>query len=242
MQSVLPSLTELSNATKALFTAFLITIGFGYVVALFWLYSSDIHPYLAQGMTVVQGLQMKYHGARGTTRLEAMLDGPMANNATPQQREQIIQWIHDGATAAGFEKVKPIFTTVCAACHGGNVASIAPLTNYQQVRKMVVLDDGTSFAALARVSHIHMFGISLIFLLTGGIFSLSRLNSTAKVCILVMPYVAIWADIGSWWLTKLDPVFAFVVLIGGALMGASLAVQILLPLWQMWMRPSSLAS
>lgn len=236
-QLLLPSLAHLSNATKALFTAFLITIGFGYMVALFWLYSADIKPYESQGLSVMQGLQLKYHGARNRTRLEEMLNGPMAMNATAQQREAIIDWIHDGATVAGFEKVKPIFTTACAQCHSGNVPGIPPLMTYQQVRKMVVFDTGTSLAELARVSHIHLFGISLIFLATGVIFSLSQMNLVLKLCILVMPYVAIWADIGSWWLTKFDPVFAFIVLIGGALMGASLALQIFVPLWQMWMRP-----
>ncbi|HTX04691.1 MAG TPA: hypothetical protein VMD06_02600 [Steroidobacteraceae bacterium] len=236
-QSVLPSLAQLSHATKALFTAFLITIGFGYLVALFWLYSADIKPYESQGLSVVQGLQLKYHGARNRTRLEEMLNGPMAMNATPQQRAAIIDWIHDGATVAGFEQVKPIFTTTCAVCHNGKIAGIPALINYQQVRKTVVFDSGTSMAELARVSHIHLFGISLIFLATGVIFSLSQMNLLLKLCILVMPYVAIWADIGSWWLTKFDPIFAFVVLIGGALMGASLALQIFVPLWQMWVRP-----
>ncbi len=237
-----PSLGELSAATRALFSAFLITIGFGYLSALFLLYSAEIQPYTAQGISMVQGLQMKYHGNRGTTRLEAELKGSMAPYATPAQRDEIIQWIHDGATAAGFEKIKPILASACAKCHGGNVGSIAPLVTYQQVRKMVVFDDGQSFAQLASDSHIHLFGMSFIFLLTGAIFSLSRLNATAKLCILVMPYAAIWADVGSWWLTKLQPFFAYVVLIGGTLMGISMAVQIVLPLWQRWIRPAAAAA
>ena len=239
-QAMLPSLGRLSLPTRALFSAFLITIGFGYVAALFWLYSTDIRPHVTMRMNVVQGLAMKYHGTRGMTRLESMLNGAMANNATPQQREEIFQWIHDGATVAGFAKVQPIFTTACAACHSAKSGlPIPPLTNYQEVRKEVVFDDGDSFADLARISHIHLFGISLIFVMTGLIFSLSRIGTMVKSWILVLPYVAIWADIGSWWLTKLDPVFAYVVLLGGALMGASLALQIAIPLWEMWMRSSS---
>lgn len=190
-------------------------------------------------MTVVQGLAMKYHGARSMTRLESMLNGAMANNATPQQRQEILQWVHDGASAEGFAKVQPVFMTACAACHSAKSGlPIPPLTNYQEVRKEVVFDDGDSFADLARVSHIHLFGISLIFVMTVLIFSLSRIGTIPKSWILVLPYVAIWADIGSWWLTKLDPPFAYVVLVGGALMGASLALQILIPLWEMWVRTS----
>ena len=36
------------------------------------------------------------------------------------------------------------------------------------------------------------------------------------------------------WFTRLDPLFAYVVIIGGGLMGISVAFQILLSLYQMW--------
>jgi hypothetical protein len=49
-------------------------------------------------------------------------------------------------------------------------------------------------------------------------------------------------DIGSWWVTKYySPVFAYVVLLGGAFMGLSLACQILLSLWEMWIEPLTAA-
>jgi hypothetical protein len=43
-------------------------------------------------------------------------------------------------------------------------------------------------------------------------------------------------DIGSWWFTKIEPFFAYTVITGGVLMGISLAVQILLPLYEMWFK------
>jgi hypothetical protein len=45
-------------------------------------------------------------------------------------------------------------------------------------------------------------------------------------------------DIGSWWATKYyDPLFAYIVIIGGAFMGLALACQILISLWDMWIGP-----
>jgi hypothetical protein len=79
---------------------------------------------------------------------------------------------------------------------------------------------------LAKVSHIHLFGISMMFLLTGAIFSLSVTPIWFRVTVLVIPYLAIIMDIGSWWATKYyDPVFAYIVLIGGAFMGLAMACQ-----------------
>ena len=91
---------------------------------------------------------------------------------------------------------------------------------------------------LARVSHIHLFGISMMFVLTGAIFSLSATPIWFRVTVVVIPYLAIIMDIGSWWATKYyDPVFAFIVLIGGAFMGLAMACQILVSLWDMWIAP-----
>ena len=86
------------------------------------------------------------------------------------------------------------------------------------------------------MSHVHLFGISIIFLLTGGIFALSAIGAKWRLLIIAVPYIAIWADIGSWWLAKVYSVFAYVVLLGGALMGVALAAQILISLWEMWFK------
>ena len=83
--------------------------------------------------------------------------------------------------------------------------------------------------------------IPFIFLLTGGIFALSEVSVRPRVAILILPYVAIWADIGSWWMTKYLPIFSWVVLVGGGIMGLMLAAQILVSLWEMWFKKSSMA-
>jgi hypothetical protein len=80
----------------------------------------------------------------------------------------------------------------------------------------------------------------MMFLLTGAIFSLSVTPVWFRVIVLVVPYLAIIMDIGSWWATKYyDPVFAYIVLIGGAFMGLAMACQILVSLWDMWVAPLS---
>jgi hypothetical protein len=237
------TLATLSLPMRALFTCFLLTIGFGYVAALTYTYFADIQPHQQMGMSVVEGLGMKYHGQRGNTRLEAALHGPMADRGTAPDRQAMIDWAQKGATVEGYATVKPLFDKDCAMCHSPKSGlPVPPLTSYEEVRKVVQVDTGESFSQLARVSHIHLFGISIIFLLTGGIFALSALSAKWRVLIIAVPYFMIWADIGSWWIAKYYPVFAYVVLVGGGLMGLALAAQIFIPLWEMWFgkRPAAL--
>jgi hypothetical protein len=133
----------------------------------------------------------------------------MADRIDPDDRDRVLHWIRDGSREAGYEAVKPIFDKSCVACHNpGFGLPVPPLTSFQQVQKVTQIDAGPSIAQLARVSHVHLFGISIIFLLTGTIFSLGGTPLWLRVSLVVIPYVAILADIGAWWLTKFIPLFA----------------------------------
>jgi hypothetical protein len=234
------TLRRLPIAFRALFSSFLILIGVGYLMALSYMYLVVIEPHQQMGEGLVAGISDEYHGsATGNTLLESALMGPMADKLSDADRSRILQWIHSGAKAGAYSQVEPIFAKNCVGCHMANATSIPPLTSFEAVQKVTGVDTGTSIADLAEVSHIHLFGISIIFLLTGAIFALSETPTWVRVSLVVVPYLTILMDIGSWWLTKyLDPAFfAYVVVAGGACMGLALGAQILIALWEMWIKP-----
>ncbi len=234
------SLRSLPIAFRALFSSFLILFGVGYLMALSYLYLVVIEPHQQMGQGLVAGISDEYHGMpKGAPLLESALLGPMADKLSSADRTRILNWIKAGATIEGYRQVEPIFTNNCIMCHMANARSIPPLTNFEDVQKVAVADTGTSLTDLAEVSHIHLFGISIIFLLTGAVFALSTTPIWVRVSLVVIPYLTILMDIGSWWLTKyLDPAFfAYVVVIGGAGMGLALAAQIFISLWEMWIEP-----
>ncbi len=231
------TLRTLTTPMRALLTCFLLTIGIGYIMALFYLFLVDIDPHQKTGMNVVDGLSMKYGGQPDKTRLEAALLSSMADRLDYGDKQEIIRWIRGGATANGYEKVQPIFEENCVACHSAaSGLPVPPLTTLEEVQKVTQVDTGASISQLARVSHVHLFGIGIIFLLTGAIFALSGVSEKWRIVIIILPYVTIWADIVAWWATKYQPVFAYVVLIGGGFMGLALLLQILIPLWEMWFK------
>jgi len=229
------TLGGLPRALRSLLSAFLITIGLGYLSAITYLFLTEIDPHQKMGQSAVQAIEMKYRGSPSGSRLEAALTGAMADKASPQEKDQIVKWVRAGAPQSGYGAVKPIFDRNCVACHSASSGTpLPPLDTYQAVQALTATDTGESIARLARVSHIHLFGLSFIFLLTGAIFSLSRGDRAFKTIVVVLPFLSIWADIGSWWITHYVGFFAWVVLVGGAMMGLALAVQILVSLWQMW--------
>jgi hypothetical protein len=222
---------------RVVFTLFLLTIGLGYLLALFYLFLVEIEPHRKMGIGLVQSTIIKYYGKRDETKLEAAVKGRMGENITEAERKEIIEWIRSGAKEDSFVKVQPIFLNNCVSCHSSESGlSIAPLANYEEVSAYTDIDLGQSIKSLARVSHIHLFGMSFIFFLTGMIFAFSEINKLLRLIILALPFLAIWTDILSWWVTKYQPFFAYTVIIGGTFMGMALAAQIFISLYEMWIK------
>jgi hypothetical protein len=201
------------------------------------MYLFVIKPHQQMGQSLVTGMIDYYHGLpHGQPLLESALMGPMADKISEADRAVVLQWIHNGANAADYSQVERIFARDCAGCHMANAKSIPPLASFDDVQQVTQADTGTSIDDLAETSHIHLFGVSMIFLLTGAVFALSDTPVRFRVFLVVVPYLGILMDIGSWWFTKyLDPeVFAYVVIGGGACWGLALAAQIFISLWEMW--------
>ncbi|MEE9204967.1 MAG: hypothetical protein V3U08_08100, partial [Nitrospirales bacterium] len=179
---------------------------------------------------------VKYYGKREGSRLEAALEGAMGDYVTQAQKKQIARWIKEGAGEAEFVNIQPILNEACVSCHNPeSEMPIPPLTSYAEVSPYTALDLGQSIKSLVRVSHIHLFGMSFIFMLTSFIFAFSEVSRLIRSALIAVPFLAIWLDIGSWWFTKYEPLFAYIVIIGGALMGLSLAGQIGISLYHLWL-------
>lgn len=233
------TLRTLPLPLKVLATVLLLTLGLAYLFAVVYLYLQDIGPHRQNGVGLVNSVIIKYYGKRDVTRLEASLEGSMGEYVSLDEKEQIIQWIRQGAREAEFANIQPILERGCGSCHGADSGmGLAPLRTYAETVEYTSVDLGKSLLALVRVSHIHLFGMSFIFGLSGLIFAYSQTPPMFRSVLIAIPFIAIWLDIGSWWFTKYAPLFAYTVIIGGAFMGLALAGQIGISLYEMWfLRP-----
>lgn len=227
--------SDISTSEKILNTVFLLTIGLGYIMALINMY------YTHQGRDGKPGLSIEdivimYHGSNTQTRLGSAINGIMEPNLKyKSDKEVILKWIHDGAEKAEYENnVAPILNRDCTHCHNPSTnPSLPDLTDFAGVSK-VAHAGGASLPVLVRVSHIHLFGIAFILYFIGRIFLLCDINVYVKRVAVVIPFAAMLLDVLSWFITKSISGFAYVVVLSGALMGLSMAVQILLSIYQMW--------
>ncbi|MFQ5773644.1 MAG: hypothetical protein ACE5GS_03915 [Kiloniellaceae bacterium] len=227
--------TEFPLSMRTLFTGTLIVLGIGYLFAMLYIYESHAGRDGKPGLSV-EDLAIAYGGSKQATKLEAALLGPMSGMLPPDERGSIIGWVRRGVDRQEYEaRIKPIIDRRCLACHDGSNPHIPNLDGYKELSAMAQLDTGMSVFTLVRVSHIHLFGITFIFFIMGLIFSHAFVRPVwFKSVVIATPFVAIVLDVGSWYLTKLNPAFAWVVIIGGALMGLSFAFQWIVSMYQIW--------
>ena len=231
------SFRDCTISLKLLFTCFLLTIGSAYLMALSYLYLTHSGLDGGKGLTV-QDIAISYYGNRSGTRMEAMLRGPMQIYSKPLDTALLVDWLQSGATKSGYDAIAhPILQNDCFACHSGDNAkrmNIPDYSTYEGLANVIKSNPGASVESLVRLSHIHLFGIGIMLFAVGYIFSYAVLNKWLKWTLVILPFASVLADILCWFLTKWDPVYAYVVLISGGIMGAALAAQILISLYQIW--------
>lgn len=96
-----------------------------------------------------------------------------------------------------------------------------------------------AFLFALKFTHIHIFGMSSIFILMGFLVIFLDLSQKARIWLVLLPFIGIIIDLASVWLKLfVDPVFFWLHIPGGALFGVVFAVDATLMLHQMWGIPS----
>ena len=96
-----------------------------------------------------------------------------------------------------------------------------------------------AFIYALKFTHIHIFGMSAIFILMGILVLFLDLSQKTRIWLIVLPFIGVVFDLASVWLKLfVDPVFFWLHIPGGALFGTVFAVDAVLMLWQMWGNPS----
>lgn len=222
---------------KVLFTGYLCTVGIGYLFALIQILFTHGMADGKFGLSI-DDIVYSYYGNRSGTVLEQKLNGSMKDNAPELERFKIMEWVRDGADADDYKDdgIDKIIESRCVMCHNKEASGIPDFSKLEPLKALTEQDTGATFASLTRISHIHLFGISFIFMFVGLIFSFAETTTTQYKCIAIgMPYAFLIADILSWWLTKIHPMFAWLVIFAGMGMGVSFIFMWVTAILEMWL-------
>jgi hypothetical protein len=233
--------SEYPRSLRVLYTSALMVLGLAYLFAMVQTYMSHAARDGKPGLSI-EDLIIAYSGNKENSKLEAALKGPMIDMISPEDAATISAWIHKGAEESAYiETIKPIIDGNCLSCHHGMNPHIPNLKKFDEIQALAATDTGASIYTLVRVSHIHLFGLTFIFFIMGLVFSHALVRPVWFKCMVIaLPFGAIVLDIGSWYLTKVNPNFAWIIYVGGIGMGLSFAFMWVTSVYQMWfMKPPS---
>lgn len=228
------TLSQLSMTYKVLYSGFLLTIGLGLLMAGAQIMLTHGKADGKAGLSI-NDIVYSYYGNRSGSKLEAMLEGQMKAMAPDEARFELIQWARDEAPATQWAtRIEPLTKKYCVSCHGAE-SSLPDFSQLKVLQKAAEVDHGASITLLTRVSHIHLFGITFIFMFVGWIFALAEFSQYWKLRLIATPFAFLIIDVLSWWLTKYWPGFAWLTMIGGIGYSAASTVMITTSLVQMWL-------
>ncbi|RRJ84245.1 hypothetical protein [Aestuariirhabdus litorea] len=155
--------------------------------------------------------------------------------------EVIAQWIKDGAKDDEYfkEEVMYILEEDCQKCHSRNstmskaITSI-PFSSHEDIIKYT--EAGYSWTHMAKNAHIHLFGMSVFLVLVTLAFAFSSYISALKTLLISLSWIALWADISAWWLSKYWDGFAYLIAGAGSVEIGSVIAMSGLCLINMWFK------
>ncbi|NQV18972.1 MAG: hypothetical protein HQ534_10555 [Armatimonadetes bacterium] len=92
------------------------------------------------------------------------------------------------------------------------------------------------FPEMVEISHPHLLGMSMMFLLLCSIFVFSSASALLKRIIVIFSFGSIILDLGSAWLIRyVASQFAILMILAGVIMAICFLVMFLIPLKDMWL-------
>lgn len=230
--------SELPYSQRVLYTAALLVLGVGYLFALLNVYFTYAgraggNPHLL----TADDLIVAYSGSGKGSRLESALRGPMAAMLPSDDRNVVMAWAAEGGARPGYDKnVRGLLDKYCMQCHDGSNPHLPNLNGYDNLKKVTEKDTGAAIPTLVRVSHIHLFGMTFIFFLTGLMFSHAYVRPVWFKCTVVaVPFAGIMIDVASWYMIKVFHPFVYLEIAAGMVLAACFAFMWLVALYQMWL-------
>lgn len=94
-----------------------------------------------------------------------------------------------------------------------------------------------SLGDLVQEQHVHIFGISMIFVLSGIVFAFTSLPEKVKAFFVVLPFASMLFDLGSFWLLRfVNASFGWLSIFSGGTMAVSFFLIVGRPLYEMWIQ------
>lgn len=251
---------------KLLISGFLIVLSSGFGVAELYLKHTTEMADGKKGLSM-DDITFTFHGDETKTALKKQVLGPMrkyfgegGDEKAITKEDQadidaVIAWNDSGHDEKGYwdptakEKSKDkklVFKILdnhgCYDCHApdatmkGNKKD-SPLDTFAGISKFTKPDTGMDVGRLLSISHVHLLGMGMMFLLVGAAVAATLFPKWLRCALIVAGLTSVLLDIFGWWFVKwYGAPLAPMVMFSGALMPAVFFINVVLCFYDMWIR------
>ena len=266
----MPSLHTLDLPWKLLLTCFLLVLSSGFVVSeLYLMHTTEMADGQA-GMSL-DDITYTFHGNKTMTTLRKQVLGSMKKYFSSEHNpgkltaeeqadlDRVLAWNDRGAPEKEYwdlelkdkdknpmAVINLLFNHGCLDCHSpdatmkGNKKN-SPLDRFERISKFTKPDAGMDKGRLLMLSHVHLLGMGMMFLLAGAAVAASSWPVWLRCLLIVGGLASVPLDIFGWWGVKYGgAAYSPVVMISGILMAACFGISVLAVLIDLWIRKPKL--
>lgn len=206
-----PTLSRLPVPAKVLATAVVALLGVAMTGAMAQIIVHDIIP--------------TFFAGQGAENHSAATPPASTDSAMADQRGDLFNNGQAGKTKADVPVRGDLFTSPAAGQIQGNVpqnarGDLLAEAPASDVAMGPMLMENKQFVWLLKWTHIHLFGMSMIFIFMGAVTIFLDLSAATRSWLVALPFAGVLADIAAMWLkTYVSPVFFWLHVPGGGLFG-----------------------
>lgn len=251
---------------KLLISGFLIVLSSGFAVGELYLQHTTSMADGKPGLSM-DDVTFTFHGDETKTTLKKQILGPMRKyfaeggvekNIKPEDIadiDAVIKWNDNGHPEEGYWNLseqdktkdkKAVFKILdnhnCYDCHSADATmkgnkKDSPLDTFAGVSKFLKPDTGMDKGRLLSISHVHLLGMGMMFLLVGAAVGLTLFSRRVRSVLIVAGLASVLLDIFGWWFVKwFGAPLAPMVMFSGALMPLVFFIDVVLCFYDMWIR------
>lgn len=189
-----------------------------------------------------------YHGVSAQAPLMRAMEANHPPELPDAARQVLVNWLKSGRISEDYDNIDlgdnapdAIIATNCVSCHNRNsaddVARKIPLEYFDDVRRLAFdkVIQPKDIKILAASTHTHALSLGSLSLVLGGMLMVTRFRGGFGALVLGISGLALFVDIGAWWLARDQEIWVRAIMISGPIYMATTGILCLLTVLDMWL-------
>lgn len=248
MTKVAFRLRNMSVSLRIAATCLILVLGGGYLAAVQHMFDHYENKDERPGLTM-DDITGSFHGVNREATLIGALDGHMREHVTEGELAKLMAWLEGNSISADYDNLElgdmapaEIIDRSCLRCHsrnaseGDGIGATVPLDYWDDVKLLAFSKqlDPVPLEILTVSTHTHALSMAVVTVVSALLFLATAWPCRVRHGLVMLTFIALLVDLGSWWLARWFEPFVLVLVIAGGIYGALLSLQLLGAFVDMW--------